>query len=762
MTTSDTSPTPAGTAAGDSPPATFAGRLLTIARHDLPASIVVFLIAIPLSLGIAVASGAPLMSGLIAAVIGGVVAGALGGSPLSVSGPAAGLTVVVAGLVVKFGWPATAAITVAAGALQLLLGFTKAGRFALSLSPGIVHGMMAGIGVTIAVQQAHVALGGSALSSVWSNLRDLPAVLMAHHTGPILIAEICIVVLVGWPKIPKASVIPAPLLAVALATAIAALTHLNVTRVRLPRNPLAFTLPQLPHGSVASIGGAVLTMALATSVASLLAVVAVDKLHTGPRANLDRELLGQGAANIISGALGGLPIASVIIRSEANVTSGARTRASAILHGLWIALFVLVLGGVLEMIPVAALSAMLVVTGVRLVNVGHIRQLWRHRELTIYAITVLGVVFLGLVEGVLLGVAVALLRTLWRLTHSSVTVEREQDHWQVTARGSLVFLGVGRLTRELRRIPAGTRVVIELHIDFMDFAVFEAIHDWRTAHERLGGEVVIEEIHDTWYYRALSGRPEVRRTLPSPERGLAPWSQWQNGQSQQAAGKDSAPEDAIPSQLIRGMHEFERRSAPLLRPLLTDLAAHGQQPTQLFITCADSRVVPSLLTTSGPGDQFCVRNVGNLVPPYAHPTADASVGAAVEFAVDTLEVSSIVICGHSDCGAVQTVLDESAPHGSYLRAWLRHAESGTGPAGKHVAADVAGLPTVERASVLNVLRQLDNLTTFPTVRHALSTGRLSLIGMYFDISAARVYLVDPNRGTLASVREPGNIPEQIG
>jgi carbonic anhydrase len=173
-------------------------------------------------------------------------------------------------------------------------------------------------------------------------------------------------------------------------------------------------------------------------------------------------------------------------------------------------------------------------------------------------------------------------------------------------------------------------------------------------------------------------------------------------------------------------------------------------------------VVPSVLTTSGPGDQFCVRNVGNLVPPYGHPTADASVGAAVEFAVDTLRVSSIVVCGHSDCGAVNTVLNESAPEGSYLRAWLRHAEPSQDRAGHHASApDFAQLSTVERACVVNIVRQLDNLTTFPTVRHALSTGRLSLVGMYFDISAARVYLVDPERLTLETVEVHGDIPLQI-
>src|SRR6266516_7785650 len=164
-----------------SPPISRERRWRSILHHDLPASLVVFLIAVPLSLGIAAASGAPVIAGLVAAVVGGVVAGALGGSPLQVSGPAAGLTVVVAGLVTQFGWAATAGITCAAGLVQILLGVTKIGRLALSLSPAVVHGMLAGIGVTIAVQQLHVVLGDKAQSSLIDNVMALPDRLMTHH-----------------------------------------------------------------------------------------------------------------------------------------------------------------------------------------------------------------------------------------------------------------------------------------------------------------------------------------------------------------------------------------------------------------------------------------------------------------------------------------------------------------------------------------------------------------------------------------------------
>ncbi|MCP2166366.1 SulP family inorganic anion transporter [Goodfellowiella coeruleoviolacea] len=730
------------------------GRLNSVLRHDLPASLVVFLIAIPLSLGIAAATGAPLIAGLVAAVVGGILAGALSGAPLQVSGPAAGLTVIVAGVIADFGWAATAAITVGAGLLQILLAVTRVGRLALSLSPSVVHGMLAGIGITIAAGQFNVMLGGASASSVLANLAAIPGNLISLHSGSLLIGAATVAILLAWPRIPRAKVVPAPLVAVVAATALGSLFGPDLARVDLPEDPIGdIVLPQLPQGGMVSIAVAIVTVALVASVESVLSAVAVDKLHNGPRANLDRELVAQGVGNTVSGALGGLPITGVIVRSSTNVAAGARSRASTMLHGLWILVFVLLLGGVLELIPMAALAGVLFVTGVRLVNGGHMRQLLRHGEFASYVVTVLGVVTLGLVEGVLLGIGVTVLGALVKLTDSSVRVDRDEDDhadWRVVVRGSLAFLRVGRLVRELRQIPLGQHVVLELHVDFMDHAAFEAVDDWRSGYERLGGRVDVDEVHDSWYSRAVADRLGRRKTPPSPlPRWFAPWSHWQ--------AQHTAPR--TPAAMLRGMDEFQRRAAPLVRPFLEELAAQGQRPGQLFLTCADSRVVPNMITSSGPGDLFCVRNIGNLVPRYdaAGPEGDASVGAAIEFAVDVLEVPTIVVCGHSDCGAMKAVLAGSSEPESRLGSWLRHAAPSLDRfRGRTDAHDHTDLPDVERLSVANVLQQLENLHSYPSVRRAVERGELKLVGMYFDISAARVYLVDAERGELSPVRVPAS------
>ncbi|SDN64042.1 SulP family inorganic anion transporter [Allokutzneria albata] len=732
--------------------------LATVLRHDLPASLVVVLIAIPLSLGIAAASGAPMISGLTAAVVGGIVAGSLSGVPFLVSGPAVGLTVILAGVISEYGWAATAFITIAAGAVQLVLGVTRMGRAALSLSPAVVHGMLAGMGAVIALSQIHVVFGGQPQSSALANLRDLPGQIVGHHDAAFGIGIVTFAVLLVWPRISRVSLVPAPLVAVAVATAVSIGFGLTVPRVSLPDNPLSgMGLPALPVGDLGGILVAIVTVAAVASVETLLSAVAVDKLHSGPRANLDKELAAQGAANMASGALGGLPIAGVIVRSSTNIAAGARTRASSVLHGVWIALFVLFLGSTLELIPMAALASVLVLTGIRLVSLAHMRELWRHREFPVYVVTFAGVVFLDLVKGVLLGIAVALLLALWRLTRATVeVVEESAEEWRVVVRGSLIFLGVANLINELRRVPEGKHVVLELHVDFMDHAGYEAIDDWRSGYERALGTVRIDEVHDTWYQRARLGKPEQRKSLPGQlPRWFAPWSYWQNMHS------DGGEPDAgtiIPEPrpgadpMMLGMHEFQRSAAPLVRPFLSELAERGQKPSQFFISCADSRVVPNMITSSGPGDLFTTRNVGNLVPRNDVASIGSSVGASIEFAVEALEVPNIVVCGHSHCGAMKASLHGGVREGTHLASWLRHAEPSLA---RYRACEGElhdpDMDPVDRLSVLNVVQQLENLMTYPSVREAVDEGRLTLVGLYFDISDARVHVVDPETGRLSPV-----------
>jgi carbonic anhydrase len=516
-------------------------------RHDLLASLVVFLVAVPLSLGIAVAAQAPVTAGLVAAAVGGIVAGGLGGSPLQVSGPAAGLTVVVAGLVGQFGWRATCAITVAAGVVQMLLGLSRVARVVLAISPTVVHAMLAGIGVTIALGQLHVLLGGGPGASPLHDLADLPAQVVDAHGAATFLGLAVVGLLVAWPRLGRpARVVPGPLVAVVAVTLVAELWSLDAVRVDLPASLAdAVRLPELPSGSWGAVAMAVVTLAAVASVESLVSAVAVDKLRaqrdrprtTSPweparvparpfwprsmrrhargatrsaRTDFDRELVGQGAANALSGLLGGLPVTGVIVRSSTNVLAGATSRASAVLHGVWVLLFALLLGGLMERIPMAALGGLLVVVGLSLLKAEHVRTARAHRELTVYVVTAAGVVAFGLLEGVVAGVVLSLVLMARRVLRAHVRLERvEQEerttasaaaHWRVVAEGSLSFLSVPRLSRLLAEIPAGSVVALHLVVDFLDHAVADHLRTWKHQHEAGGGTVLVDEL-------ALTPRP---------------------------------------------------------------------------------------------------------------------------------------------------------------------------------------------------------------------------------------------------------------
>jgi carbonic anhydrase len=314
------------------------------------------------------------------------------------------------------------------------------------------------------------------------------------------------------------------------ATVLTVVTGLSLDRVDVPDNLLHLELaPVFPDGDWTAFVLAVITIALVASVESLLSAVAVDKLHTGPRANLDRELVGQGAANIASGALGGLPVTGVIVRSSTNVASGARTRMSTVLHGLWVFLFVVFLTGLLREIPLAALAGLLVYIGAKLVDLGRIKEVRRHGDLLVYLATLLGVIGIDLMYGVLLGIGVAAVLTLRRLLWSGIRAERDGDGWRIVVEGALAALSIPRLSSVLGTIPAGCTVTLELVVDYLDHAAFETLSSWQQAHERGGGTVIVEELGHPWFARGKAGNPTVdkaaaRRAMP---RWFAPWSQWQ-------------------------------------------------------------------------------------------------------------------------------------------------------------------------------------------------------------------------------------------
>ncbi|WP_199430180.1 bifunctional SulP family inorganic anion transporter/carbonic anhydrase [Qaidamihabitans albus] len=733
--------------------------LASVLRHDLPASLVVFLVAVPLSLGIALASGAPIVAGLVAAIVGGVVAGLLGGSVLQVSGPAAGLTVVLAETIDRFGWAATCAITVVAGALQILLGLSRVARAALAISPAIVHGMLAGIGVTLVLGQLHIVLGGAPQSSAIDNIAALPGQVVGHHDTAALIGLLTIAILLGWGRLPAPMRrVPGPLAAITAVTVLASVTGMALDRVSLPGDLLAIEFaPELPDAGWFEVGLAIVTIALIASVESLLCAVAVDRMHTGPRSNLNRELVGQGVANMVSGAAGGLPVTGVIVRSSTNVAAGARSRASAVLHGAWVLLFTVVLAGLIESIPLAALAGLLVYVGAKLVDVQHIRQVLKHGDLPLYLVTLAGVVAIDLLTGVLIGIALSLALMLRRTMWSGIHAEGSGQRRRIIIHGALTFLSVPRLSTVLSSMPRGGTVTLELVVDYLDHAAFDCLSDWQHAHERAGGTVVVDEIGHPWFERGKSAEPTVRRGAAKPvlPRWLAPWSEWQaKDAGVPVPDQRTGPPGTGP--MRRGTSEFQWRTAPLMQETMSRLAT-GQRPHTLFITCADARIVPNMITTSGPGDLFTVRNIGNFVPDAGDPARpDTSVSAPIEYAVHVLGVREIVVCGHSGCGAMHALL-AGAPEGlPAVETWLGHGAPTLHRQATAGALTLGGREPdadADRLALHNVLQQLEHLRAHPVVAQARHRDALHLTGMYFDVGRAQVYLFDAESGTFLPAGE---------
>lgn len=720
--------------------------------EDFLASLVVFLVAVPLSLGIALASGAPIMAGLVAAIVGGFVAGMVAGAPLQVTGPAAGLTAVVFGLVQQYDdWRLVCAAVVVAGIVQLGLGVSRVARMCLAVSPAVVHGMLAGIGITIALAQLHVVLGGAPESKALQNLLDLPGQLADLHGPATMIGLATIAMLLAWQWMPKPiGAVPGSLVAVVVATAVSVVFDFDVARIDL-RGGFASGLqwavwPGIDMWGAVVVGG--LTVAAVASVESLLCAVATDKLHDGPRANLDRELIGQGLANTLSGLLGGLPVTGVIVRSSANIQAGGRTQLSAMMHAMWVLVFVLALAWVIELIPLSVLAGLLVYVGFRLVNTHHIRELLTFGESVIYGVTVAGIVLIGLLPGIGLGLTLAVLMLLRRLSDSRIEVEEAEGRWHVRLDGSMTFMAIPRMTLALSRVPAGTHVDVDLMCDFMDHAAFEALHGWRVTHEKLGGHVDIDEMHETWYADAAKGAPKMGKSRLVMMLGAV-------RKRYQVTAEGRRRLISTEEQLLSGVMEFNARLSKDMKPLLMQLANEGQTPQALFITCADSRIVPADLVSADPGDLFVLRNFGNIVPACetAMAKGEHSVAAALDFAIGELAVRNVIVCGHSECGAMKALLSkDQGPGGSSLSQWLSYGDDVlAGYRSEHVHEEAAS-PHNDLAR-LNVVQQLENLRSYPVVQTAIAEGRLRLIGWFFDLRRAKVTVWDQATGRFETIDE---------
>lgn len=695
---------------------------------DLSAGITVAFVAIPLSLAIALASGVSPGTGLITAIIAGIVCALFGGSTLSVSGPAAAMSVLVADTVEKFGIRSLVVICLVAGLMQLFSGVVGLGRLARFVPMPVIYGFTAGIGVIILIGQLPRAFGlmPPAESHIIDIFRHIKEYFHEINGACLLLVVLTIMMIRVLPKIfPQVSPI---LPAVVIATCIAYFANMSVPLIGLI--PSSLPMPKLPQMTDMSMNELILTsftIFLLASLETLLSCSAIDKLTGEKKHNSNQELIGQGLGNISVAMFGGMPVTGVIARSATNVQAGARTRRASIIHSLIILAVVFFVSPMIAYIPIAVLAGVLFCVAFNMISYQDFVELCKtsRSEALIYAVTFLVIISVDLLAGIKAGIIAACLILLWKAAKSNLHISnvREENVVRFSLTGPLTFLSTGSITKledELRHTTSKQMVLMDLTgITNFDSSGASAIIDLMNHCGERGIKFYIKGLPHRFepLLKMCGDDSQVEESLIISEHEL------------RTKDASSAPKSSR-GRLVHGVYRFydDRRSKDHKRLYLH--MAKSQNPHTLFITCSDSRMVPSLITSADPGELFTVRNVGNAIPPY-QANRVCSEAAAVEFALSSLDITDLVICGHANCGAIKACKEfDHLALSPGLKSWIADIRS-------QMILDEK-LP-LEQIARMNVLNQVANLKTYPIVQEKLANHSLNLHAWYFDLDQNLMY-----------------------
>lgn len=496
-------------------------------KKDFLASVIVFLIAMPLAIGISIACGLPIYCGIISGIIGGIIVGALSGNSLQVSGPAAGLILIVADIIHNLGIEKLFLIIFVVGLMQMLFGFLSLGKWFRAISPAIIQGMLAGIGISIFLSQFHIMLDSKPDNSFIVNILDLCRVIKdsvlpmdgsPHHLASI-IGIMTIAIIIMWNALPykKLKAVPAALVAVIAASLTANILNFDINYIQVSQNFWAdttFIKPEMfKHLFDIKVLISALVITFIASAETLLTSTAIDKMSDKSKTDYNKEIIAQGIGNSVSGLVGGLPITGVIVRSAANINADAQTRMSAILHGVWILLFVSFFPAILNYIPISSLAAILVYTGYKLVDVNaakHILKLSKG-EFTIYVITLVAILFTNLFEGIVAGFVCALIKSAYKVLKVDIDTEIDESTNTVTAKihGNITFIQLPTLIEALESLPQNKNIVLcaeRLH--YIDHASIDFIKEWeKERRAEIQKNALPYEVHVAW--------EQMKETYPS-------------------------------------------------------------------------------------------------------------------------------------------------------------------------------------------------------------------------------------------------------
>jgi carbonic anhydrase len=711
-------------------------------KYDIHAGIAVFLISIPLSLGIALASGAPLFAGLIAGIISGIVVAPLSGSALGISGPTAGLAIIVLSAIEKLGFNGFLLALVVAGIFQIIMGLLKAGVIAYYFPSSVINGMLTGMGVVLFLKQIPHAIGydrdyegdtSFLQPDSYSSFSEL--VHMFEYSSPtaMLVAIVSLAILILWeqPFLKKYrffQLFQGVLIAVMAGVFINQGLQNFYPELALSGNHLVMIpvlkttgdlLSQLHYPDLSQVGNpaiylTALTLAVVASLKTLLSLEAVDKMDPYKRVTpANRELIVQGIGNACSGLIGGLPMAQVIVRSSTNIQSGAVTKASAIVCGLLLLSAVMLMPALLNKIPLASLASVLLLVGYRLIRPEMFKTMYKAGlyHFIPFCVTIVGMVFTDLLIGLAIGLVTALFSILlenyksaFYLSESHIgnkTILRLSEH--------VSFLNKANIQQTFERLPDYSEVVIDAtRSKYIDYDVFEIIENFKIEARRKHIKLTIENLRG---YGVLGPVENARAPTYDTQKALTP--------------------DDVLTLLKEGNDRFVNnlKSNRNLLEQIND-TRQGQFPIAIILSCMDSRTSVELIFDQGLGDVFSARVAGNIV--------NDDILGSMEYACKLAGSKLIVVLGHSHCGAIKgACANVELDHLSGLLHKIKPAVLAVqAESSEQMTADDGFVQKVADKNVQLTVEQIRRKS--PLLDAMVSSGEIGIVGAMYDIETGKV------------------------
>ncbi|TCB12040.1 sulfate permease [Acinetobacter sp. ANC 4641] len=707
--------------------------------------LVVFLVALPLCLGIAHASGAPLLSGVIAGVIGGIVVGALSGSHISVSGPAAGLTaIILAQLMALDGqYSAFLLCVILSGLLQMVFGCLKLGTFANFVPTNVILGLLVAIGLILMINQLPNLFGLHMAMIKQLGLQNFPQILQHIDVGAAVIGVLSVALILLWDQTPlKKLQLPSALVAVVFAGVlnwllIQAGSNLAVGDqhlIDLPNlfssNEKIFYFPDFSYWNNPQIYVGAVTLAVVASLETLLNLEAADKMDPQKRSSPpNRELLAQGIGNTLSGFVGGMPVTSVIVRSSVNANSGSKTKVSTIFHGILLIIAILFLTPLLNVVPLSALAAILLLTGYKLAQPKLFIQLYNKgwKQFLPFIVTIVAILLTDLLIGIMIGLVLSALFILHSNMHSGVKVIHEKHlHGSLTRielAQNVSFLNRAALLSVLNKIKRHETVVIDAsNTAYIDPDLYQVIQEFQQDKapqqqidlKLIGFQAHYPELHEDDVIDVDVSTRELQQQL-TPELVL---QKLKDGNQRFVSQQ-------------RLQHNIARQ--------IQITAKYGQHPIAAVLGCMDSRAPTEMLFDVGVGDLFSLRIAGNI--------AGEKVLGSLEFACKSKGSRLIVVLGHTDCGAVtaacqmhQQQLDVSqAQNTPNIQYVLKPIMSAIDTVKNQMTDDQLGRSFIDAVTMMNVKNNMAYILKHSNVlREMVEKGEVGIVGAIYDVKTGQV------------------------